>query len=249
MSTNRTILIVRQRTTFVLKKYYRFGGSIPVCIDDHSSTSLMQTSRTTPSRLAKRAHYDAATIHPILDEALFCTISYVMDGQPMAIPTAFARKDNKLYIHGSVGSHFIRTLEHGAPVCISVMLADGLVLAKSAFSHSVNYRSVVIFANAEKVTDEAERMEALALITDHLIPSRWDDLRPTTDSEMRKTTVLAFSVAEASAKVRTGGPNDDPEDKDLPTWAGVIPLQTMRLAPISATYNAAIELPDYLQKL
>lgn len=207
----------------------------------------MQTPRTTPSRLAKRAHYDEATIHPILDEALFCTVSFVADGQPMAIPTAFARKENRIYIHGSVGSHFIRTIENGAPVCITVMLADGLVLAKSAFSHSVNYRSVVIFAHAEKVTAEEERMEALALITDHLIPNRWADLRATTDSEMKKTTVLAFSLAEASAKVRTGGPNDEPEDQDLPTWAGVIPLQTMQLSPIPAQNSLTIPLPDYLQ--
>ena len=207
----------------------------------------MQTNRTTPSRLAKRAHYDAATIHPILDEALFCTVSYVMDGQPMAIPTAFARKDDRIYIHGSVGSHFIRHIEQGVSVCITVMLADGLVLAKSAFSHSVNYRSVVIFAHAEKVTDESECLEALALITDHLIPNRWDDLRPTTASELRKTTVLAFSLAEASAKVRTGGPNDEPEDNDLPTWAGVIPLQTKRLEPIPSDYSQDTPLPGYLQ--
>ena len=207
----------------------------------------MQTARTTPSRLAKRAHYDEATIHPILDEALFCTVSFAIDGQPMAIPTAFARQGDKLYIHGSVGSHFIRAIEHGGAVCITVMLADGLVLAKSAFHHSVNYRSVVIFANAEKVTDEAERMNVLALITDHLIPNRWDDLRPTTDSEMRKTTVLRFSLAEASAKVRTGGPSDDPEDENLPTWSGVIPLQTVRLTPVPAEINIEIPLPDYLQ--
>ena len=208
----------------------------------------MQTARTTPSRLAKRAHYDEATIHPILDEALFCTVSFVVDGQPMAIPTAFARRDDKLYIHGSVGSHFIRTIEHGAPVCITVMLADGLVLAKSAFHHSVNYRSVVLFANAEKVTDESERMDVLARITDHLIPGRWADLRPTTDSEMRKTTVLAFSLAEASAKVRTGGPNDDEDDAHLPTWTGVVPLQTVRQTPIPATHNGNTPLPGYLKQ-
>ncbi|MFD2933121.1 pyridoxamine 5'-phosphate oxidase family protein [Spirosoma flavum] len=206
----------------------------------------MQTARTTPSRLAKRAHYDANTIHPILDEALFCTVSYVTDGQPMAIPTAFARLGDKIYIHGSVGSHFIREIEKGGPVCISVMLTDGLVLAKSAFHHSANYRSVVIFANAQKVTDEAERMNALALITDHLIPGRWDDLRPTTDSEMRKTTVLAFSLAEASAKVRTGGPSDDPEDENLPTWSGIIPMQTVRLTPVSAENSQDTPLPNYL---
>lgn len=207
----------------------------------------MQTNRTTPSRLAKRAHYDANTIHAILDEALFCTISYVLDGQPMAIPTAFARKDDQLYIHGSVGSHFIRVIQQGGPICISIMLTDGLVLAKSAFHHSVNYRSVIIFGTARTVTDETERMDALALITDHLVPGRWDDLRPTTESEMRKTTVLAFTLAEASAKVRTGGPNDDPEDEDLPIWAGVIPMQTIRLAPVLKAGNEHVALPDYLR--
>jgi uncharacterized protein len=205
----------------------------------------MQTSRTTPSRLAKRADYEAETIYAILDEALFCVVSYVQDGQPMAIPTIHARADNALYIHGSVGSHFIRSIENGAPVCITIMLADGLVLAKSAFHHSVNYRSVVVFANAGKVTDEAEKMNALALITDHLIPNRWADLRPTTDSELRKTTVLKFSLDEASAKIRTGSANDDPDDRDLPTWAGVVPLQTVRSTPEPAPHNTA-NVPDYL---
>ncbi|QJW89586.1 pyridoxamine 5'-phosphate oxidase family protein [Spirosoma taeanense] len=206
----------------------------------------MQTVLTTPSRLAKRAQYDETTIHAILDEALFCTVSYAINGQPMAIPTAFARQGNRLYIHGSVGSHFIRAIETGGRVCITVMLADGLVLAKSAFSHSVNYRSVVIFAQAEKVEDAAEKMQALALLTDHLIPGRWDDLRPTTQSELRKTTVLAFSLAEASAKTRTGGPNDEPEDIDLPTWAGIIPLQTVRLTPVAADSSLDVPIPQYL---
>ncbi|WP_080240616.1 pyridoxamine 5'-phosphate oxidase family protein [Spirosoma rigui] len=206
----------------------------------------MSTARTTPSRLAKRAYYDADTIHAILDEAMFCTVSYVLAGQPMAIPTAYARKDDQLYIHGSVGSHFIRVVQQGGPVCISVMLTDGLVLAKSAFHHSVNYRSVILFGTARTVTDETERMEALALITDHLVPGRWADLRPTTDSEMRKTTVLAFTLAEASAKVRTGGPGDEPEDEDLPTWAGVIPMQTVRLTPVPKTGNEHVPLPAYL---
>lgn len=206
----------------------------------------METTRITPSRLAKRAHYDIETIHSILDEALFCTVSYVIDGQPMAIPTAFARQEGQLYIHGSVGSHFIRQIEQGAPVCISVMMCDGLVLAKSAFHHSVNYRSVVIFGSARKVTDEAEKMDALALITDHLVPGRWADLRPTTDGELRKTTVLAFSLAEASAKVRTGGPNDDPEDAHLPTWSGVVPMQTIRLTPVPREGEEDVPLPAYL---
>lgn len=204
------------------------------------------TPRTTPSRLAKRASYDTETIHSILDEALFCTVSYVMDGQPMAIPTAYARHGDKLYIHGSVGSHFIRSIENGAPVCISVMLTDGLVLAKSAFHHSVNYRSVVVFAGAEKIADEAEKRFALELITDHLVPGRWADLRPTTDSEMRKTTVLAFSLTEASAKVRTGGPNDDPDDAALPTWSGVVPMQTIRLTPVPHEGEEHKAVPAYL---
>lgn len=208
----------------------------------------METTRITPSRLAKRAHYDAEIIHSILDEALFCTVSYVVDGQPMAIPTAFARKENELYIHGSVGSHFIRQIEQGGPVCISVMLCDGLVLAKSAFHHSVNYRSVVIFGNARKVADETEKMDALALITDHLVPGRWADLRPTTESELRRTTVLAFSLAEASAKVRTGGPNDDPEDAHLPTWSGVVPMQTVRLTPIPREGEERVPVPNYLKR-
>ncbi len=207
----------------------------------------MPTPRTTPSRLAKRAHYDAATIHPILDEALFCTVSYVANGQPMAIPTAFARHNDRLYLHGSVGSHFIRQIEQGGPVCISVMLTDGLVLAKSAFHHSVNYRSVVIFALAEQVVDETEKMMALALITDHLVPGRWADLRPTTNSELRKTTVLAFSLAEASAKVRTGDPVDDPADAHLPTWSGVVPMQTVRLTPVPRQGEENTALPDYLK--
>ncbi len=202
--------------------------------------------RTTPSRLAKRAQYDAAAIHSILDEALFCTVSYVQDGQPMAIPTAFAREGDTLYIHGSVGSHFIRAIETGVPVCISVMLTDGLVLAKSAFHHSVNYRSVIIFAQAEKIDDVTQKMEALSLITDHLVPGRWADLRPTTDSELRKTTVLAFPLAEASAKVRTGGPNDDPEDAHQPTWSGVVPMQTVRLTPVPREGEENVPIPAYL---
>ncbi|WP_234733560.1 pyridoxamine 5'-phosphate oxidase family protein [Tellurirhabdus bombi] len=206
----------------------------------------MQTSRTTPSRTAKRAHYDEPTIHAILDEALFCTISFAQDGQPFSIPTAFAREGNRIFIHGSVGSHFIREIEKGIPVCIAVTLIDGLVLAKSGFSHTVNYRSVIIFGKAEKIEDNAEKEKALALITNQLIPNRWEDLRPSTASEMRKTTILAFTLDEASAKIRTGGPNDEPEDRSLPTWSGVIPLKTVRLAPEPDETSAAMPLPDYL---
>lgn len=207
----------------------------------------MQTPRTTPSRSAKRAFYDAESIYSILDEALFCTISYAIDGQPWSLPTAFARDGNRLLIHGSVGSHFIREVEKGIPVCISVTLLDGLVLAKSGFSHSVNYRSVIVFAKAEKVEEYQEKVRALALITDQLIPNRWADLRPETASEVRKTTVLSFSLDEASAKIRTGGPNDEPEDKELPIWSGVIPLETVRGTPIPDKNSESLPLPGYLR--
>lgn len=207
----------------------------------------MQTPRTTPSRSAKRAHYDEATLHAILDEALFCTISYALDGQPFSLPTAFARQGDQLLIHGSVGSHFIREVEKGIPVCISVTLLDGLVLAKSAFSHSVNYRSVIIFAKARKVEAYDQKVEALTLITNQLIPNRWADLRPETESEIRKTTVLAFSLEEASAKIRTGGPNDEPEDKELPIWSGVIPIKTVRLAAEPDASSSQLFLPAYLR--
>jgi nitroimidazol reductase NimA-like FMN-containing flavoprotein (pyridoxamine 5'-phosphate oxidase superfamily) len=206
----------------------------------------MQTQRTTPSRLAKRAHYDAETIYSIMDEALFCTISYTIDGQPWSIPTAFARDGDRLLIHGSVGSHFIREIEKGIPVCISVTLLDGLVLAKSGFSHSVNYRAVIIFGTAEKVEEYNEKVNAFVLITNKLIPDRWDDLRKETESEVRKTTVLSFSLEEASAKIRAGGPKDEPEDANLPIWSGVIPLETVRRNAIPDESSEALPLPHYL---
>ncbi|WP_128544589.1 pyridoxamine 5'-phosphate oxidase family protein [Larkinella soli] len=206
----------------------------------------MKTPRTTPSRLAKRAVYDEETIHAILDEGLFCTVSYVSDGEPRAIPTAYGREGNRLFIHGSVGSHFIRELENGGPVCLTVTLVDGLVLAKSGFSHSVNYRSVVVFARAEKVENGEEKVKALARITDQLVPGRWECLRPETESEVRKTTVLAFPLEEASAKVRTGGPNDEPEDLALPIWSGVIPVRTVRDQPQPDATSAGLPLPAHL---
>ncbi|MCU0339676.1 MAG: pyridoxamine 5'-phosphate oxidase family protein [Spirosomaceae bacterium] len=208
---------------------------------------MTPTPRTTPSRLAKRAHFDEATIYSILDEALFCTVSTVIDGQPFAIPTAFVRYDDALYIHGSVGSHFVRTIEGGAPVCITVMLADALVVAKSAFHHSVNYRSVVVFGAATKVEDYQQKVEVLKWFTEKIVPDSWGYLRPITESEVRKTTVLAFPLHEASAKVRTGMPNDDEEDQALPIWSGLIPLLGGRGAAIADNLSQNIPLPNHLQ--
>ena len=201
-----------------------------------------------PSRAAKRAHFDGATIYPILDEAFYCTVSYVFENRPFSIPTAFVRYEDKIYIHGSVGSHFIREIEKGIPVCISITLMDALVIAKSAFSHSVNYRSVVIFAQAIKIESEEEKIVAFEWLTNKTVPESWDYLRPVTKSEIRKTTVLAFELDQASAKIRTGMPNDEPEDQELPIWSGIIPLETKRLAPLADESSLHMELPAHLME-
>lgn len=200
-----------------------------------------------PSRLARRANYDEATINAILDEALYCTISFSKDDKPFAIPTAFVRIDDQIYIHGSVGSHFIMELEKGLPVCIVVSLIDALVVAKSAFHHSVNYRSVVIFANAEKVTDPELKANAFTDLTNKMVPGSWDYLRPMKDSEVRKTTALRFSLASASAKVRSGMPVDDEEDQQLPIWSGLIPLRKGKEIPIADDLSKDIPLPPHLK--
>jgi nitroimidazol reductase NimA-like FMN-containing flavoprotein (pyridoxamine 5'-phosphate oxidase superfamily) len=203
-------------------------------------------SHLVPSRAAKRAHFDAETIYPILDEALLCTISCVLDGRPFSIPTAFVRFEAKIYLHGSVGSHFIREIEKGIPVCIVITLMDALVVAKSAFSHSMNYRSVIIFARAEKIEAHEEKIKAFEWLTNKMVPGSWDYLRPVTESEVRKTTVLAFNLEEASAKVRTGMPNDEPEDKDLPIWSGIIPFEIRRTSPVPDGTSNEIPVPLHL---
>ncbi|MCX2485526.1 pyridoxamine 5'-phosphate oxidase family protein [Pedobacter sp. MR2016-24] len=199
-----------------------------------------------PSRAAKRAHFDAASIYPILDEAFYCTVSYVFENRPFSIPTAFVRYEDRIYIHGSVGSHFIREIEKGIPVCISITLMDALVIAKSAFSHNVNYRSVVIFAQAIKIESEEDKTAAFEWLTNKTVPDSWDYLRPVTKSEIRKTTVLAFELDQASAKIRTGMPNDEAEDKELPIWSGIIPLETRRLTALPDESSIHMELPAHL---
>jgi uncharacterized protein len=203
-------------------------------------------SHLIPSRLAKRASFDKETLYTILDQALFCTISFATDHHPFSMPTAFVRYEDKLYIHGSVGSHFIRELEKGIPACIVVTLIDALVVAKSAFHHSMNYRSVVVFAKAEKVDDIDNKKSALEWLTNKMVPDSWDYLRPIKQNEIQKTTVLAFSLEEASAKVRTGMPIDDEEDQSLPIWSGLIPLETIRMSPVSDDLSQNIPLPAHL---
>jgi nitroimidazol reductase NimA-like FMN-containing flavoprotein (pyridoxamine 5'-phosphate oxidase superfamily) len=182
------------------------------------------TEKTKLKRLPKRAEYERAAVYGILDEAFICHVGFVVEGQPFVIPTGFARCGDLLYIHGSQASRMLRTLRGGVDVCVTVTLVDGLVLARSAFHHSMNYRSVVVLGRARVVDEPLEKMEALRALTDHIVPERWEQVRPPNESEMKATMVLALPLVEASAKVRTGPPIDDEEDYLLPIWAGVLPL-------------------------
>ena len=183
------------------------------------------TSRTTVRRLKKRAVYDKPAVHAILDEGFICHVGFVVETQPYVIPTIYARHEETLYFHGAVASRTLRTVSTGIDVCLTVTLMDGLVLARSAFHHSMNYRSVVVLGNARLVEDADERMLALQVITDHAVPGRWDEVRGPNELELKQTSVLALALEEVSAKVRTGPPVDDDEDYSLPIWAGVIPIQ------------------------
>ncbi|MBX2901304.1 MAG: pyridoxamine 5'-phosphate oxidase family protein [Cyclobacteriaceae bacterium] len=206
------------------------------------------TDKTEITRLPKRGAYDAETIYSILDEALVCTVAFTLNGQPFQIPTGFCRIGNKLYIHGSVGSFYMRELrDKKLPVCISATLIDGMVLARSAFHHSVNYRSVVIFSEPEQITGNDELYTALEVFTNKMCPGRWDDVRKPTDGEWKATMVLAFEIKEASAKVRVGPPKDDEADYDLNVWAGVQPLKLERktLVPDPAL-KPGVPVPPYL---
>ena len=188
-------------------------------------------SRTTVRRHPERGDYDRATIHPILDEALFCHVGFVHDGHPVVIPTAYGRGGDRLYRHGSTGSRMMRTLAQGCDVCVTVTLVDGLVLARSVFHHSVNYRSAVIFGTAAPVTGADAKLAGLRTIVEHLVPGRWAETRPPSAKELATTSVLAVPLGEASVKVRTGPPKDDEDDYELPVWAGVLPLALRPDAP------------------
>ena len=191
------------------------------------------TERTTLKRLPKRAEYDRERVYAILDEALVCHVGFIADGQPVVIPTGYGRIADVLYLHGSAASRMLRTLSEGVDVCVTVTLVDGLVLARSAFHHSFNYRSVVVFGRARMVTDREEKLAALRAFTEHVIAGRWNEVREPNDGELKATTVLALPLSEASAKVRTGPPVDEEEDYALPVWAGVLPLQLTTSAPIA----------------
>jgi nitroimidazol reductase NimA-like FMN-containing flavoprotein (pyridoxamine 5'-phosphate oxidase superfamily) len=189
------------------------------------------TERTQVKRLPKRGKYDQETVFSILDAAFVCHVGFIVDGQPYVIPTNFGRSGDMLYLHGSAASRMLRQLSEGIPVCVTVTHVDGLVLARSAFHHSVNYRSVVILGQARLLQDPAEKMEALRIFTEHVMKGRWNDVRQPTEQELKATTVLALPLDEVSAKVRTGGPIDDEGDYNLPVWAGVLPLTTSVKSP------------------
>jgi nitroimidazol reductase NimA-like FMN-containing flavoprotein (pyridoxamine 5'-phosphate oxidase superfamily) len=193
---------------------------------------LIRTERTRVRRRPERASYERAVVHAILDEALVCHVGFVHDAQPFVLPTTHARVRDRLYLHGAAASRMLRGLREGIPVCVTVTLLDGLVLARAAMHHSMNYRSVVVLGAASEVTDEAERLAALEAIVEHVLPGRWREVRPPSPQELRATMVLRVPIREASAKIRTGGPLDGPEDLAWPCWAGHVPLELVAGAPV-----------------
>lgn len=207
--------------------------------------SLMQTEKTTLKRLSKRGDYSKEVIYKILDEGSICHVGFVVDGYPVVIPTGYARQGDRILIHGSAASRMIRSLAQGIDVSVTVTLIDGIVLARSAFHHSFNYRSVVIFGKATPIEDKVEKMQALEAFTEHIMPGRWSDVRIPNEQELKATTVLALDLTEASAKVRTGPPIDDDEDYQLDVWAGVLPLKLSAGKLIADERNIA-EIPEYL---
>jgi nitroimidazol reductase NimA-like FMN-containing flavoprotein (pyridoxamine 5'-phosphate oxidase superfamily) len=207
------------------------------------------TSRTTLKRLPQRGSYEREVVNHILDEGLVCHVGFIDEGHPFVIPTAYARAGDKLYLHGAKASRMMSLLRGGAQVCVTVTLLDGLVLARSAFHHSMNYRSVVIFGVVSVIDDLAEKAEALRCFSEHIVRGRWTEVRPPSKAELNGTTVLSLPLAEASAKVRTGPPLDDEDDYQLPVWAGVLQLRTAagELLP-DPRLPDGIKTPTYLQQ-
>jgi nitroimidazol reductase NimA-like FMN-containing flavoprotein (pyridoxamine 5'-phosphate oxidase superfamily) len=209
-------------------------------------SDTLQTERTRVRRLPNRGAYDRDTINAIIDEALICHVGFVVEGKAAVIPTIHWRDGERLYLHGSVASRMLRSLDRGVEACVTITLLDGLVMARSAFHHSMNYRSVVVYGTAQHVTDREEKLRALELLVEHVCAGRTRDARRPNEQELRQTIVLSMPIDEASAKVRTGGPGDDEEDYALPVWAGVIPLRLVAQSPISdERLTNGIPIPDY----
>jgi len=217
------------------------------------ATAYTPTDRTVPTRSPDRASYEKELVHAILDEGYVCHLGFVRDGAPVVLPTLYGRVGERLYVHGSTGSRPLRMAggaAPGLPVCLTVTHVDALVLARSAFHHSINYRSVVVHGTAHDVTDPDEKREALDALVDHVVPGRSYDSRPANKKELAATAVIRLDLDEVSAKVRTGGVNDEPEDHALPHWAGLVPLRKGYEAPVADPGLApGTELPGYLAEL
>ena len=210
------------------------------------SSNSMPTPRTRVVRESDRGVYDRDAINRILDEGFLCHVGFIVDGQPFVIPTSYGRNGDVLYIHGSAASRMLRNLDRGIPVCVTVTLLDGLVLARSVFNHSMNYRSVVILGTATLIGHPEEKLSALFTLSEHILPERWDDSRQPNERELKATSVLRIPIDEFSAKIRVGPPIDDEPDYAFPTWAGVIPLDTTVGTPIRDE-RCEREVPEYLR--
>ena len=218
-------------------------------MSETQSETPMPGARTRLVREAERAVYDREAVYRILDEGFLCHVGFAVDGQPFVIPTSYGRKDASLYIHGSAASRMLRHMKESVPVCITVTLLDGLVLARSIFNHSMNYRSVVVLGKATLVDDPAEKLAALRLLSEHILPGRWEDSRQPNERELKATSVLRVPIEEFSAKVRVGPVVDDEEDYSFPTWAGVVPLEMVAGTPISdARLIPGRDVPAYARK-
>jgi nitroimidazol reductase NimA-like FMN-containing flavoprotein (pyridoxamine 5'-phosphate oxidase superfamily) len=208
-----------------------------------------RTKRNRVVRMPERGHYDRESVYGIIDEALLCHVGFAQEGQPFVIPTLHARLGDRLLLHGATTSRMLKHLQAGNPVCVTMTIADGLVLARSVFHHSINYRSVVLFGQGTLITDPDEKMSALAAFTDRLMPGRWDDAREPNRKEFKATSVVAIPIDSASAKVRVGPPKDDEEDLGLPVWAGVVPIRQVVDVPQPAPdLRDGVAVPGYIEE-
>src|SRR5438270_4445888 len=206
------------------------------------------TARTRVTREPERAVYDRAAAYQVLDEGFICHVGFVVDNQPFVIPTGYGRSGDNLYIHGSAASRMLRNLDQGIAVCVTVTLLDGLVLARSIFNHSMNYRSVVVLGTAVAVEDPTEKLQALRALSEHILPGRWDEARQPNERELKATLVVRLPIKEFSAKVRIGPPIDNEEDYSFPTWAGVVPLQMVAGSPINdPKLDLKTPVPSYVR--
>lgn len=209
---------------------------------------MSTTHRSKINRIPSRGFYDKETINKIVDEAFYCHVSFVQNDQPIIIPTIHARMDDRIVLHGAKGSRLLKHLGEGNEICVAITLLDGLVLARSVFHHSMNYRSVVLFGKGTLIEDKGKKLEALKAITDHLIPGRWEEARKPNEKELNGTSVVSIDIDEASAKIRTGTPKDDEEDYNLPIWAGEIPLSLKFDSPLNdPQLKKDIVLPNYIK--